>query len=126
MKKAAAAAVLLSLMLGMAFWNMRYLDTAIGDMTAHVEQCRSQCREGEMKAAEEELDAAAGIWGKIHVYAHIFLRQTETDTVENAIRDARECLRTDDTQAAEVALDWLEGRLSAMAAMEHVTLESVF
>jgi hypothetical protein len=46
--------------------------------------------------------------------------------VENAIRDVRECLRTGDADGAEVALQWLEGRLAAMAAMEHVSWESVF
>ena len=126
MKKAVAAGALLALMLGLSVWNTHCLDYVIREMTERIELCRSRCREGDQALAEEELSAAEALWERMGGYAHTFLRQTETDTVENAIRDVRECLRAGDTDGAETALDWLEGRLAAMSAMEHVSWESVF
>ncbi|MBR6208028.1 MAG: DUF4363 family protein [Oscillospiraceae bacterium] len=126
MKKAAAAGALLALLLGLSVWNTHYMDAVIRDMTERIELCRGRGREGDFPSAEEELSAAEALWARMGAYAHIFLRQTETDTVENAIRDVRECLRAGDADGAEVALQWLEGRLAAMAAMEHISWESVF
>lgn len=125
MKKAAAAGALLLLMLGLSVWNSHALDARIREIGSHTRLCREYCRQERLEPAEEELSAAALLWDREGTYAHIFLRQTETDAVEADFSDALERLRSGDAAAAEVVLRRLERRLEAMAAMERISWESV-
>lgn len=126
MKKAVAAGVLLLAMLGGFLWSSHVLDAAVGEMTEQAEECRRFCRIGDLGSAEDSLSRATESWERLGFYGRVFLRQTETDAVEEALREVLDCLRNGERESAEVALDWLERRLLSLAEMERVSWGSVF
>ena len=126
MKKAAAAALILTLLGTGAFFNVRHLDSLTQHLVCQIEASRVLCEAGDALAARESLQNALDDWNQSENYTHIVLRHSEVDAVSEDFYDLCSCLDGGDTDSAPGLYDKLTARLLSITAMEHLTWKSVF
>ncbi len=126
MKKAAAAAVLLALMLGVSVWNIHFLDRFTGEMKSMLDMSRACWAAGDIAGAEEILQETISIWYGTEGYTHVFIRHAEVNDVADAFYDLSSALKESDAAAAESEYERLKAHLDSIDTMEHVTVKSVF
>lgn len=100
MKKAAASALILTLLGTGAFFNVRHLDSLTQHLVCQIEASRVLCEAGDALAARESLQNALDDWNQSENYTHIFLRHSEVDAVSEDFYDLCSCLDGGDTDSA--------------------------
>ena len=125
MKKAAAAALLMLTMAGVAIWNIRYVHRFTSSLTESIELSRSLWASGDPDGAEKALKDALDQWFYAEPYTHVFIRHSEVNDVTDAFYDVFAALR-EDSASADSQYDRLEAHLKSIDEMEHVTVKSIF
>ncbi len=125
MKKAAAAAALMLVMIGASAWNIRFIDGFTDSLIEQIELSRTQWASGNTQSAEETLEYALDRWFGAETYTHVFIRHAEVNDVTDAFFDVFAALSGGDG-AADSQYDRLEAHLRSIDDMEHVTIRSVF
>ena len=125
MRKEAAAALGLILLLVIAQWNIRAVDRLTGQILTRLERSEQALEAGSPGVARRELDTALELWLSADGYTHIFLRHAEIDAASDAFYELHEKLNEAAPESCSPVYDKLRYHLESIAAMEHVSLRSV-
>ena len=125
MKRGFVAAGLLILLFALLLANIRRLDALIGAVEAGVCRSSAALRAGDAQLAASEAEAAMKLWQSEADYAHIVLRQGESDAVSDAFFELLKDLRAGEGEADTAYLSLLY-HLDSIGRMDHLRLSSVF
>ncbi len=126
MKKEFAALALLAALLAASFYNVRYIENMVSEISALAHESYGCLAEGDTVASMQKLEQAIERWEQAEGYTHIFIRHSEIDGTSDAMFDALGCISGDSGQEADGAFRRLFYHLDSLVGMERVTLGSIF
>lgn len=124
-KELFALTIILALVAG-AVVNVVHIRSLSADITAHIQQAQSCCRQSDFDEAEDALQKGLDRWLGADGYTHIFIRHSEIDSTSDAFYDALSAIGEKDADNALTACEKLLYHIDSIVSMEHVTLKSVF
>ncbi|MBQ7737189.1 MAG: DUF4363 family protein [Oscillospiraceae bacterium] len=125
MKKALLAGLLLAMMLGASFWNIRHLDVFTDELEKLVLCSMEEAGNGDGQKARETLQTALERWNGSETYIQVFIRHSEADAVSDGFYDVFYALDNGD-ENVDAAYEKLLFHIRGIDSMEHITLKSVF
>ena len=126
MKKEIGALLLLAALAAGSAWSIRKTDMLTADVKTHLELSEKALLSGDRDYAAEQLEAALRIWLSARGYTEVFLRHTELDSTSEVFYETMQDLRAGETRGLSAAYERLRDHLDCIAAMEHVSLGSLF
>lgn len=125
MKRELAAALLLLLLAAGSLWHLRTADRLTGRVEDSLGRAEQAARQEDYEAALAALQEGRRLWQAHGVYAQIFFRHPDLDSLQAAFAALEQLLRQED-RAWPAALELLRYQLETLDRMEHVTLGTVF
>lgn len=127
MKRETAAWVLLLLLIGGAWWNIRSVDRLTDSILRSLDKSQAAALRGETETACAAMDEALQTWLKADSYTHIFIRHSEIDSTADAFYELQEQLISGAGEGgSRAAYDRLRYHLDSIRQMEHLSLGSIF
>ncbi len=126
MKKEIGALLLLAVLAAVSVWNIHRADELTGDIKEHLALSEKALLSGDRDYASEQLEAALRIWLSARSYTQVFLRHPELDSTSEVFYETIQDLRAGETRGLSAGFERLRYHLDCLAAMEHVSLGSVF
>lgn len=126
MKRVITAAVLLLLLVLASVWNIRRVDSLTGELETLLRRSEQAALDGSFDQAEDIASDALTLWLAADSYTHIFIRHSEIDSTSDAFYELLERVSERDADGLPSAYAKLLYHLDSIAAMEHVTLGSIF
>ena len=125
MKRELCALGLLLLLVAGALWNLRSADRLTGRVADSLDRAEQAARQEDYEAALAALREGRQVWQASSVYAQIFFRHPDLDSLQEAFAALEQLLRQEDP-AWPAALELLRYALETTDRMEHVSLGTVF
>ncbi len=126
MKRVITAAALLLLLILASVWNIRRVDSLTGELETLLSRSEQAALDGSFDRAEGLANEALTLWLEADGYTHIFIRHSEIDSTSDAFYELLEHVSEHDADGLPSAYAKLVYHLDSIAAMEHVSLGSIF
>ena len=125
MKRELCAAGLLLLLAAGSLWHLHTADRLTGQVEDSLDRAEQAARQEDYEAALAALREGRQVWQESSVYAQIFFRHPDLDSLQEAFAALEQLLRQED-RAWPAALELLRYHLQTLNRMEHVSPGSVF
>ena len=125
MKRELCAAGLLLLLAAGSLWHLHTADRLTGQVEDSLDRAEQAARQEDYEAALAALREGRQVWQASSVYAQIFFRHPDLDSLQEAFAALEQLLRQED-RAWPAALELLRYHLQTLNRMEHVSPGSVF
>ena len=125
MKRELCAAGLLLLLAAGSLWHLHTADRLTGQVEDSLERAEQAARQEDYEAALAALREGRQVWQASSVYAQIFFRHPDLDSLQEAFAALEQLLRQED-RAWPAALELLRYHLQTLNRMEHVSPGTVF
>ena len=125
MKREAAAAGLLFLLVLGAIWNVHVADELIEQVEHSLHRAEQAARLEDYEAARSALSGAKKVWDRHSTYTQIFFRHPDLDAIADAFAGFDQALLQRDPGWSAM-LRLLREHLQTVNAMEHVSIGTVF
>ena len=125
MKRELWAALLLLLLAAGSLWHLRSADRLTGRVEDSLDRAEQAARQEDYEAALAALREGRQVWQASSVYAQVFFRHPDLDSLQEAFAALEQLLRQED-KAGPAALELLRYHLETLDRMEHVSPGTVF
>ena len=125
MKRELCAAGLLLLLAAGSLWHLHTADRLTGQVEDSLDRAEQAARQEDYEAALAALREGRQVWQESSVYAQIFFRHPDLDSLQEAFAALEQLLRQED-RAWPAALELLRYHLQTLNRMEHVSPGTVF
>ena len=125
MKRELCAAGLLLLLAAGSLWHLHTADRLTGQVEDSLDRAEQAARQEDYEAALAALREGRQAWQASSVYAQIFFRHPDLDSLQEAFAALEQLLRQED-RAWPAALELLRYHLQTLNRMEHVSPGTVF
>ncbi len=125
MKRELCAAGLLLLLAAGSLWHLHTADRLTGQVEDSLDRAEQAARQEDYEAALAALREGRQVWQASSVYAQIFFRHPDLDSLQEAFAALEQLLRQED-MAWPAALELLRYHLQTLNRMEHVSPGTVF
>ena len=125
MKRELWAALLLLLLAAGSLWHLRSADRLTGLVEDSLDRAEQAARQEDYEAALAALREGRQVWQASSVYAQVFFRHPDLDSLQEAFAALEQLLRQED-RAWPAALELLRYHLETLDRMEHVSPGAVF
>ena len=125
MKRELWAALLLLLLAAGSLWHLRSADRLTGLVEDSLDRAEQAARQEDYEAALAALREGRQVWQASSVYAQVFFRHPDLDSLQEAFAALEQLLRQED-KAGPAALELLRYHLETLDRMEHVSPGTVF
>ena len=126
MKKEFFALALLIALFAGGLYNTHYIHGLTDGLSDELELSRIYCQNGEYTLALERAEAAAEAWDNCSLYARIFIRHTEIDSVDYGLHDLTAVLTSEEPEGAAPLYASLIAHIESLYEMERLSLGSIF
>lgn len=125
MKRELCAAGLLLLLAAGSLWHLHTADRLTGQVEDSLDRAEQAARQEDYEAALAALREGRQVWQASSVYAQVFFRHPDLDSLQEAFAALEQLLRQED-RAWPAALELLRYHLQTLNRMEHVSPGTVF
>ena len=125
MKRELCAAGLLLLLAAGSLWHLHTADRLTGQVEDSLDRAEQAARQEDYEAALAALREGRQVWQASSVYAQVFFRHPDLDSLQEAFAALEQLLRQED-RAWPAALELLRYHLQTLIRMEHVSPGTVF
>ena len=125
MKRELCAAGLLLLLAAGSLWHLHTADRLTGQVEDSLDRAEQAARQEDYEAALAALREGRQVWQASSVYAQIFFRHPDLDSLQEAFAALEQLLRQED-RAWAAALGLLGYHLQTLNRVEHVSPGTVF
>ena len=125
MKRELCAAGLLLLLAAGSLWHLHTADRLTGQVEDSLDRAEQAARQEDYEAALAALREGRQVWQASSVYAQIFFRHPDLDSLQEAFAALEQLPRQED-MAWPAALELLRYHLQTLNRMEHVSPGTVF
>ena len=125
MKRELCAAGLLLLLAAGSLWHLHRADRLTRAVSDSLDRAEQAARQEDYEAALAALREGRQVWQASSVYAQIFFRHPDLDSLQEAFAALEQLLRQED-MAWPAALELLRYHLQTLNRMEHVSPGTVF
>lgn len=124
-KELFALALLLALFAG-GLWNTHYLRSLTEELNGELKLSQAYCENGEYALALESAESAQEMWTQHKLYAGIFIRHSEIDTVGDSFYALTGALESDEPASAGAEYEGLMAHIASLYDMERLAAGSIF
>ena len=126
MKKEAAAAAVLAVLLIAVLLNTRCLSNITEEVSELVSKAQYLYNAGMRYAASDEIIKASGLWKSHEQYIRVTVRHSEIDGISKAFWELFGALEGDDEAVVNSCAGALRSKLEEIGKMEKLSIGSVF
>lgn len=126
MKRELAAAALLILLIGVAVWNVRKVESLTGDIEIALCKSRTSAEQLDFRQARQHLSDALELWLESEQYTQCFINHGQISSTSQAFFDLQETVAEEDLTACIPSYNELKYQLRSLRDTEQPSLGSIF